>query len=156
MIRKASIKDVDKIVSVINESNYCAYRNIIPPKYFKHPVVDHNQILKEMKKMKFYVYEVKNKIVGVAALEPLPQENIGLVRWVYVLPKYQRKGIGSALIKHIEKEAHKLNLKKLCLVTHEKAVWAIKFYKKHGYKIVDYIQRVAWKDVLMEKTINAV
>ncbi|RLE92371.1 MAG: hypothetical protein DRN04_10510 [Thermoprotei archaeon] len=153
MIQKADAKDVNEIVSVINESNYQAYRSIIPPEHFKHPVVTHNQILRDMKEMIFYVYKLKDKVVGVAALKPLHEKRTGLVRWVYVHPKHQHKGIGSALIKHIEEEARKLNLKKLRLFTHEKAVWAINFYKKHGYRIVGYIQRTAWKDILMEKDI---
>lgn len=154
MIEKADIKDVDEIVLVINEANYHAYRNIIPLEHFKHPVVTRSQILRDMKEMIFYVYRLENKIVGVIALKPLHEEKVGLIRWVYVHPKYQRKGIGSALLKYVEEEAHKMKLKRLQLFTHEKAFWAINFYKKHGYRIINYIQRIAWKDVLMEKTLN--
>jgi len=154
MIREADISDVDYIVCVINESNYRAYRNIIPKEFFKHPVVDRNVILKDMEKMRFYVYEVNGRIVGVAALHPKPNEKIGIIRWVYVHPEHQRRGIGTALMKHIEEIARKLNLKKLCLVTHEKAYWAIKFYEKLGYRITSYVQRTAWRDVLMEKILS--
>ena len=154
MIREASVDDVDEIVHVINESNYHAYRSIIPDEYFKHPIVSRDEILEDMRRMKFYVYEVEGRIVGVAALHPKPDEKVGIIRWVYVHPEYQRKGIGTALIKHIENTALSLNLEKLRLVTHGKAYWAIRFYEKLGYRAVSYIQRIAWKDILIEKTLK--
>jgi len=154
MIREASVDDVDEIVHVINESNYHAYRSIIPDEYFKHPVVSRDEILEDMRRMRFYVYEVEGRIVGVAALQPKLDEKVGIIRWVYVHPEHQRRGIGTALIKHIENIALSLNLEKLRLVTHEKAHWAIRFYEKLGYRAVSYIQRIAWKDILMEKTLK--
>jgi len=154
MIREATLKDVEKIVKIINESNYQAFRKIIPKEFFKYPITDISMILKDMKEMKFYIYEVNSEVVGVAALKPDQEKKTGFIRWVYVAPKHQHKGIGTALIKHIEETAEKLNLKKLQLITPEKAIWAIKFYKKLGYKIVNYIQAKTWKDVIMEKDLK--
>jgi len=154
MIREASVDDVDRIVEVINLSNYYAYRDIIPPEYFKHPIVTRDEILRDMMKMKFYVYEAGGRIIGVAALQPELGERVGIVRWVYIHPEYQRRGIGTTLMKHIESIAMNLNLEKLRLVTHEKAYWAIKFYEKLGYRIVGYIQRTAWRDIVMEKKLK--
>ena len=71
--------------------------------------------------MKFYVCEISNKILGAAVLYPRYSEGVGIVRWVYLHPDYQRKGIGTALMKYIEEIARKLGLKKLRLITHEKA-----------------------------------
>ena len=80
-------------------------------------------------------------------------EGIGIIRWVYVHPKYWRKGIGTALIRHIEEVARRLNLRKLCLITLEK-VWAVKFYEKLGFVIKDRVKRLVWYDVVMEKEIK--
>jgi len=154
MIRKATIDDVNEIAYVINISNYCAYKNIIPREFFKHPVVNRDKILEDMKRMEFYVYEINNRIVGVAALYPRYEEDRGIVRWVYVHPEYQRRGIGTVLMKYIEGRARTLGLRKLQLITHEKAYWAIKFYEKLGFKVVNYIERIAWRDVLMEKILE--
>jgi len=38
-------------------------------------------MLENMKRMKFYVYEVEGRIVGVAALQPKPDGNVGIIRW---------------------------------------------------------------------------
>ena len=106
-----------------------------------------------MEKMVFYVYEVKGEIVGVAAIHPVPNEGVGIVRWVYAHPKHQRRGVGTSLMKCVEEEGRKMGLKKLRLVVHEKAFWAIKFYEKLGFKIVARVDRAAWRDNVMEKTL---
>ena len=155
MIREARYSDVEEICRVINESNYWAYKDIIPKKYFKYPIVTPSDVLRDMVRMKFFVYEFEGKIIGVAALEPRVREGIGYVRRVYVHPKYQRRGIGTMLMNYIENHAKKLGIRKLYLVVHEKAVWAINFYRKLGYRAVGYIDRPTWKDLLMEKTISS-
>lgn len=153
MIREASVNDIDGIVHVINESNYRAYQSIIPKEHFRHPIASRNTILRDMGRMRFYVYEVGDRVVGVAALQPEPRENLGIVRWVYVHPRHQRRGIGTALMKHVEKEARGLGLERLRLVTHDKASWAITFYEKLGFKAIGYVQRTAWRDIVMEKAL---
>ena len=152
-IRRAGIGDADDIAHVINESNYHAYKDVIPKGFFKHPVVSRDEVLEDMRRMEFYVYEVRGEIVGVAALHPRYSEGVGVVRWVYVHPRYQRRGIGTALMRRIEERARELGLRRLRLVTHGEAYWAIRFYEKLGFKIVGYVERAAWGDVLMEKSI---
>ena len=125
MIRKARISDAEEIAYVINESNYRAYQGIIPKEYFRYPVVTSDDIVRDMGKMLFYVYEVNGKIIGVAALHPKLNEGLGIIRWVYVHPDHQRRGIGTALVKHLEEVTLRLNLRKLRLITHEGAYWAI-------------------------------
>jgi len=154
MIRRASESDINDIVDVINLSNYTAYKYIIPPEYFKHPVVVYEDIRRDMEVMEFYVYEYYGKIVGVAALHPIYSEGVGIVRYVYIHPGFQRRGMGTELMNHIEDIAFKRGLKRLRLVTHEKAIWAIAFYRKLGYRIAGYRYRAAWCDVILEKLIQ--
>jgi len=77
-----------------------------------------------------------------------------LFRWVYVHPEHQHKGVGTALMKHVEGVAVRLGLEKLRLVAHEEAHWAIKFYERLGYRIVDHVRTAAWRDVVMEKRLK--
>ncbi len=153
MIREASVDDAKEIAFVISISNYYAYRDIIPREYFRYPVVTEKDIVEDMKRMKFYVYVVNDRIVGVAALHRV-SDDVAWIRYVYVHPDYQRKGIGTALIRYIEDIARREKIKKLKLITHEKAFWAIRFYEKLGFKIVDRVKRAAWIDVVMEKNLE--
>lgn len=153
MIQKASANDVEEILSVINTSNYKAYKKIIPKEYFKEQILTLKELLEELKMMTFYIYRCERKIVGVAALR-IENEESGSIHRVYVLPEYQRKGIGTALMKFVEAEAKRKGIKKLWLFTLEKAYWAVNFYKKLGYKIAGKVERPWGTDVVMEKELK--
>ncbi|MEQ9715391.1 MAG: GNAT family N-acetyltransferase [Candidatus Asgardarchaeum sp.] len=153
MIQKASMNDAEEILSVINISNYKAYKKIIPKEYFKEPILTLKELLEEFKRMIFYVYRYEGKIVGVAALR-IENEESGSIHRVYVLPECQRKGIGTALMKFIETEAKRRGLKKLWLFTLEKAYWAVNFYKKLGYGVTGKVERPWGTDVIMEKALE--
>jgi N-acetylglutamate synthase-like GNAT family acetyltransferase len=111
-IHRADIKDLEAILFVINKSNSEAYRKIIPPEYFKEPVLSIAELIEDFRKMTFYAYKVEENTVGVAALKVV-DDDVGQIRWVYILPERQRKGVGTSIMKHIENEAKKMRLKKL-------------------------------------------
>jgi len=71
--------------------------------------------------------------------------NMTLIRHAYVLPDYQRKGIGTKLLNHV-KELTKT--KYLLVGTWADAGWAIDFYQKHGFKFMPN------KDELLKKYWN--
>ncbi len=53
---------------------------------------------------------------------------------IAVIPKFKRKGIGSILMKELEKLCVSGNMKRIVLEVREKNTRAIKFYKKLGYE----------------------
>ena len=153
MIERASEEHAKKILDVINESNRKAYKDIIPEEHFREPVLSIEELLQDFSRMSFYVYRHEREIVGVAALHVLDKDT-GRIRWVYVLPEFQRKGIGTALVTYVEHEAERYGLKKLWLITAEKAYWAINFYNKLGYRQKGRIERPWGQDVIMLKKIR--
>ena len=116
------------------------------------PVLTLVELLKDFEKMTFYVCEVSGKVVGVCAL--YAEEGRGRLRWVYVLPGFQRRGIGTALVKLAESEAKRAGIKELWLTTAEKASWALSFYEKLGYRVVRVVERSWGRDVVMEKFLE--
>ncbi len=153
MIERACIDNAEEILSVINKSNREAYKSIIPKEYFKEPVLSIEELLKDFERMTFYVYRRKDRIVGVAALQ-IESRETGRIHWVYVLPGYQRKGIGTALVTHVEREAREMGLRKLRLLTVGKAKWAVNFYRKLGYYLVNKVEKPWGFDVFMEKKLQ--
>ena len=101
MIERASEEHAKKILYVINESNRKAYKDIIPEEHFREHVLSIEELLQDFNRMSFYVYRHEGEIVGVAALHVLDKDT-GRIRWVYVLPEFQRKGIGTALVTYVE------------------------------------------------------
>lgn len=70
-------------------------------------------------------------------------------------PEYQKQGIGSMLMVHIEEYARKLYLRELALDTAEEAKHLIDYYSKRGYR---YIGNHQWsitnfRSVVMSKKL---
>jgi len=152
MIERAHPDDAQGILAVINTSNREAYRSVIPPEYFKDPVLSLERLREHFERMSFYIHRREGRIVGVAALED-EGEGTGRIRLVYVLPEYQRRGIGTALVTRLEDEARELGLRRLRLLTVAGAGWAVSFYGKLGYHLAEKVGRPWGFDVFMRKEL---
>ncbi len=76
------------------------------------------------------VYEENGKIIGVLVYS-LIYDRIE-IEYIVVNDKYKKLGIGSKLLKYIEKSG----MKNITLEVRESNTAAINFYKKNGYNIV--------------------
>ena len=76
------------------------------------------------------VYEENGKIIGVLVYS-LIYDRIE-IEYIVVNDEYKKLGIGSKLLKYIEKSG----IKNITLEVRESNVVAINFYKKNGYEIV--------------------
>ncbi|MFX1535472.1 MAG: GNAT family N-acetyltransferase [Promethearchaeota archaeon] len=64
-----------------------------------------------------------------------------------ILPEYQRKGVGSELIRIFEQHMTDLGVPGVHLGTSNYNEKAIPFYKKHGYRIIFEEEGIFWSDV---------
>jgi len=152
-VYRADVKDIEVILFVINKSNSQAYRKIIPPEHFKEPVFTREELSQKFREMTFFIYELEDESVGVAALQ-IEDEELGYVRFVYVLPEHQRKGVGTSLVTYIEAEARRLGLKKLRVpYVDRNANWATNFYTKLGYEVADKRKKPWGYDLFFEKSL---
>jgi len=151
-IEKATADDVQEILFVINTANRKAFGRIIPTKYFKEPIITIEELEESLEMMMFHVHRHKGMVVAVAALS-VEDEDTGRIRWVYVLPKFQKQGIGTALVLHLEQVAREKGLRKIRLVTDNNAEWAIRFYKKLGYILINKASNPWGFDVWMDKQL---
>jgi len=141
MIRKLSLEDIDVIYEIINQAAR-AYQGVIPDDCYHEPYMSMDELRREMAKMTFFGWEEEGKLVGVMALQPV--KDVALIRHAYVLPNYQRKGIGSRLLGYLRLTA---NTKELLVGTWADATWAVDFYQKHGFKLMpnkDKLLRKYW------------
>ena len=120
MVEAAKPDDTREILAVINRSNRELYQGIIPEEYFRDPFMSLEKLLKNFAEMAFFVFKRDEEILGVAALQ-VNSEAIGTVSRLYVHPEYQRQGIGTALMNHLEQQAVERGFKKLRLRVGEKA-----------------------------------
>ncbi|KXA90251.1 hypothetical protein AKJ57_04295 [candidate division MSBL1 archaeon SCGC-AAA259A05] len=104
--------------------------------------------------MTFFVYTAENEIVGVAALN-IENKEVGKVRWVHVLPEYRKQGIGTNLMRHVERKAKSRGIEKLAVqYVHNKAYWARNFYSDLGYKKERKVSHPQGQCFIYEKEIE--
>ena len=79
----------------------------------------------------FYVVCDKTRIVGCGAIGPYwGKEDESSLFNIFVLPDYQRKGIGREIIKTLEQDEYFLRAKRIEIPS---SITACEFYKKMGY-----------------------
>jgi N-acetylglutamate synthase-like GNAT family acetyltransferase len=58
------------------------------------------ELEREIKRMTFCAWEVNGELVGVMGFESV--KDVTLIRHAYVLPQWQKQGIGSKLLNHLK------------------------------------------------------
>ena len=144
MIRSLPPSDFDAMLKVINDAAQ-AYKGVIPRDRWKEPYMSANELKEEIEAgVRFFGWIEDNRLLGVAGIQPV--KDITLIRHTYVATKYQRKGIGSRLLEHLMSLAE---TPEILVGTWADATWAIRFYEKHGFKLVslkkkDRLLRTYW------------
>ena len=131
MICSLSPNDFDSILNVVNDAAE-AYKGVIPQDRWSKPYMSAEELRKEIHDgVEFYGWKENAVLVGVMGIQPLG--DVTLIRHAYVLTNRQRKGIGEKLLNNL------LCLAQTSMVlvgTWEVAGWAVRFYEKHGFKLV--------------------
>jgi len=141
MIRVCQPSDAKRMHSIINEAAK-AYEGVIPVDCYHQPYMPMGELEQEMKRMTFFGWEVNGELVGVTGFEPI--KDVTLIRHAYILPQWQKQGIGSKLLNHLK---GLVTTSRLLVGTWADARWAITFYKKHGFKLLpdkDELLRTYW------------
>jgi len=141
MIGKCQPGDAERIHFIINEAAK-AYQGVIPADCYHQPYMPMDELKQEMKRMTFFGWQVNGELVGVIGFEPI--KDVTLVRHAYVLPPWQKQGIGSKLLNHLKEL---VNTSRLLVGMWADAPWAITFYKKRGFNLLpdkDELLKTYW------------
>ncbi|UCH43262.1 MAG: GNAT family N-acetyltransferase [Dehalococcoidales bacterium] len=130
IIRKCQQSDRETIYYIINESAK-VYQGVIPADCYHQPYMSRDELAQEMKRVSFYGREISNGLVAVMGIEPI--QDVTLIRHAYVLPQWQRQGIGSNLLKYLKE---RVTTPRLLVGTWADAYWALDFYQKHGFTLL--------------------
>jgi GNAT superfamily N-acetyltransferase len=131
MVYKVASSEFNSILSVVNDAAQ-AYKDVIPADCWKEPYMEAEELKAEIDSgVEFYGWGENNVLVAIMGIQPV--KDVTLIRHAYVLTHHQRRGIGEKLLSYL-----------LCLAltpevlvgTWEAAWWAIRFYEKHGFKLV--------------------
>ena len=129
MIRICQLRDIDRIRFIINEAAK-VYKGIIPVGCYHQPYMAMDELEQEMKRMTFFGQEVNRELVGIMGFQPI--KDVTLIRHAYVLPQWQKQGIGNRLLNHLK---DLVTTSYLMVGTWADAHWAITFYQKQGFSL---------------------
>jgi GNAT superfamily N-acetyltransferase len=130
MIRKCVDRDFDTIYEIINEAAQ-VYQGIIPADRWKEPYMPKDELRHEIDAdVQFWGYEEEGILLGVMGIQDVL--DVTLIRHAYVRTAKQKKGIGGKLLAHLRT----LTSRPILLGTWADASWAIRFYEKHGFRLV--------------------
>lgn len=131
MIRKGTAEDFEEIFNIINDAAI-AYKGVIPPDRWREPYMTKAELQAQIEDgVRFSCYVDNDEIVGVMGIQD--KAEVELIRHAYVRTKQRKKGIGSLLLRELIKDAKK----PILIGTWQAADWAIRFYEKHGFRLVD-------------------
>jgi GNAT superfamily N-acetyltransferase len=141
MIRRCSDRDFDVIWTIINDGAR-AYKGIIPADRWTEPYMSREKLRHEISEgVVFWGDEDAGSLTGVMGIQAV--QDVTLIRHAYVRTTSQKRGIGARLLSHLRQLASTPVL----IGTWADAVWAIRFYERHGFQLVGPDE----KDQLLKK-----
>lgn len=141
MIRKSTDEDFEEIFNIINDAAM-AYKGIIPPDRWHDPYMTREELKAQIEDgVGFSCYVEGDEIIGVMGIQD--KRDVALIRHAYVRTKRRNSGIGTLLLRDLIKGS----TKPILIGTWKAASWAISFYEKHGFSLVDEAE----KDRLLKK-----
>jgi len=140
-IRDAVENDIPEIMAVVKSSWFSVYPEFIPLEILEKISAERHNFsgfYEDMFIKSSYnpvVINAEGKMVGMALVinSDEADKNYGFIRRFYLLPEYQRQGIGSLLIKDIVEKNQDKEILLLEVETANKR--AANFYKKQGFKV---------------------
>jgi N-acetylglutamate synthase-like GNAT family acetyltransferase len=131
MIRRCEERDFELIWSIINDGAQ-AYKGVIPADRWTEPYMSKEELRQEIDDgVVFWGCEEAGSLLGVMGLQNV--QDVTLIRHAYVRTSSQKQGIGSRLLSFLLNKAERPVL----IGTWADANWAIRFYRKHGFQVVD-------------------
>jgi len=130
MIRQCKKSDFHKILEIINDGAL-AYKGVIPEDRWKEPYMPAKELRREIEDgVVFWGFEQDGDLLGVMGIQN--KDDVALIRHSYVRTQDQKTGIGTGLLRHLEK----MTEKPVLIGTWAASSWAISFYEKNGYTLV--------------------
>jgi len=135
VIRRCDDCDFESVWVIINDGAQ-AYRGTIPEDLWTEPYMSREKLQGEIDDgVVFWGYEDAGKLLGVMGLQQV--RDVTLIRHAYVRTSSQKRGVGADLLSHLRL----LTEKPVLIGTWADAVWAIRFYEKHGFQMVSSTEK---------------
>ncbi|HEY5899181.1 MAG TPA: GNAT family N-acetyltransferase [Burkholderiales bacterium] len=134
-VRQSRAADIPAILAVINAAAQ-AYRGVIPADRWHDPYMPEGELASEIAAgVQFSVAEESGVLLGAMGIQD--KGEVALIRHAYIAPSAQRRGVGTKLLHHLEKQV----AKPILIGTWAAATWAIDFYVRNGFTLVSHQEK---------------
>ena len=132
LVRVCQAGEFSRIHFIINDAA-AAYRGVIPEDRWREPYMTERALTQEIEAGVQFLgwYAPADGLLGVMGTQDV--RDVTLIRHAYVLTARRRAGIGSALIAALVEATER----PILVGTWKAATWAIRFYERHGFRLVD-------------------
>lgn len=134
-VRPARDDDFAAIAAVINAAA-AVYRGVIPTDCWRSPYMADDELAAEIAAgVQFSVIDDEAGLVAVMGSQS--RGDVVLIRHAYVAPAAQRRGHGTRLLQSLLADTDRPVL----IGTWAVARWAIDFYRRHGFRVIDGVEK---------------
>lgn len=129
--------DIPAMFAVINDAAR-AYRGHVPEDCLHEPYMSEAELRGEIAAgVRFFGWFEDGELLGVMGIQDV--QDVTLIRHAYVATRARRGGIGGKLLRHLLA----LTDRPVLVGTWRAATWAIDFYARHGFRLVDAAEKTA-------------
>ena len=135
MIRPCREGEFEAIYEIVNDAAQ-AYKGVIPDDRWHEPYMPSEELRRELAAgVVFWGCEEDGELLGVMGIQDV--RDVTLIRHAYVRTARRRQGIGGRLLRHLRA----LTDRPLLIGTWADAAWAVRFYEKHGFRLVSHAEK---------------
>jgi ribosomal protein S18 acetylase RimI-like enzyme len=140
IIEQATTEDVSQIAALAKVVWWAHFPGIISKEQVEYMLArwyTEEAIAQDMEsgRVKYLKLLVDGQLIAFASYGPGGVANEMQLHRLYVHPHFQRRGYGSAMIRHVEERANQAGCRTLLLTVNKNNKGAISNYHKNGYKI---------------------
>jgi GNAT superfamily N-acetyltransferase len=143
VIKQVAPDQLQQLYEIINDGAR-VYQGVIAADCWHEPYMSLEELQGELAAgVEFWGWEENGRLLGVMGRQD--RSTVYLIRHAYVLRACQQQGIGSKLLAFLQTDLEK----PILVGTWAAAWWAVRFYQKHGFKLVtpkekDRLLRTYW------------
>jgi len=155
---KVDFLEIEKLAQTIYFEVYSDYINLEHIDYFLRHYQSAEAIQKQIAQQAFryFLLQLNDSAIGYIGLQN-EYPTLFLSKF-YLLKEHRKKGLGFKAIKFIDKLAQKGSYAQIELIVNINNKAAIRFYNKHGYKIVSEVENkfangYTMQDLILRKNL---
>jgi GNAT superfamily N-acetyltransferase len=123
--------DEPVILEIINDAAV-AYKGVIPADRWHEPYMSAEELAAEIARgVRFSGLRESGRLIAVMGIQDV--KDVTLIRHAYVRTEFRGRGLGGELLAGLRA----LTRRPILIGTWKAATWAIRFYERHGFCVVD-------------------